>query len=90
MRVIEIMGIEQARKWGACSLNDFRRVCCIALLIILGADCTHGTLVPTVETYVAYPLRTCCRSIFDSFCIAYADFEEWSVRDSVFSSASSV
>ncbi|KAF8512919.1 linoleate diol synthase [Gautieria morchelliformis] len=25
MRIIEIMGIEQARSWGACSLNDFRR-----------------------------------------------------------------
>lgn len=25
MRVIEILGIEQARKWGCCSLNDFRR-----------------------------------------------------------------
>lgn len=25
LRVIEILGIEQARKWGCCSLNDFRR-----------------------------------------------------------------
>ncbi|KAF8519048.1 linoleate diol synthase [Hysterangium stoloniferum] len=25
MRIIEIMGINQARTWGACSLNDFRR-----------------------------------------------------------------
>lgn len=25
MRVIEILGIEQARNWGCCSLNDFRR-----------------------------------------------------------------
>lgn len=25
MRVIEILGIEQGRKWGCCSLNDFRR-----------------------------------------------------------------
>ncbi|GJJ10924.1 hypothetical protein Clacol_005153 [Clathrus columnatus] len=25
MRVIEVMGIEQARTWGVCSLNDFRR-----------------------------------------------------------------
>ena len=25
LRVIEILGIEQARKWGACTLNDFRR-----------------------------------------------------------------
>ncbi|KAJ7489461.1 heme peroxidase [Mycena latifolia] len=25
LRVIEILGIEQARRWGACSMNDFRR-----------------------------------------------------------------
>lgn len=25
MRVIEILGIQQARNWGCCSLNDFRR-----------------------------------------------------------------
>jgi hypothetical protein len=25
LRVIEIMGIEQARSWGACSLNEFRK-----------------------------------------------------------------
>ncbi|KAJ7306658.1 hypothetical protein DFH08DRAFT_720746, partial [Mycena albidolilacea] len=25
LRVIEMLGIEQARRWGACSLNDFRR-----------------------------------------------------------------
>lgn len=56
MRVIEIMGIEQGRKWGACSLNDFRRVCSIGFFIILGADCTCGTPVPTIETYVAHPL----------------------------------
>lgn len=24
MRVIEILGIEQAREWGCCSLNEFR------------------------------------------------------------------
>ena len=24
MRVIEIMGIEQARKWGVCTMNEFR------------------------------------------------------------------
>ena len=26
MRLHEIMGIEQNRKWGVCSLNDFRKV----------------------------------------------------------------
>ncbi len=26
MRLHEIMGIEQSRKWGVCSLNDFRKV----------------------------------------------------------------
>jgi hypothetical protein len=26
MRLNEIMGIEQNRKWGVCSLNDFRKV----------------------------------------------------------------
>lgn len=26
MRLNEIMGIEQSRKWGVCSLNDFRAV----------------------------------------------------------------
>lgn len=25
MRLHEIMGIEQNRRWGVCSLNDFRR-----------------------------------------------------------------
>ncbi|KAJ7740925.1 heme peroxidase [Mycena maculata] len=25
LRVIEVLGIEQARRWGACSMNDFRR-----------------------------------------------------------------
>lgn len=25
MRVIEILGIQQARKWGACTMNEFRR-----------------------------------------------------------------
>ncbi|KAJ6551508.1 heme peroxidase [Mycena capillaripes] len=25
LRVIEVLGIEQARQWGACSMNDFRR-----------------------------------------------------------------
>jgi len=25
LRVIEIMGIEQGRAWGACSLNEFRK-----------------------------------------------------------------
>ncbi|KAJ7621147.1 heme peroxidase [Roridomyces roridus] len=25
LRVIEVLGINQARKWGACSMNDFRR-----------------------------------------------------------------
>ncbi|EEB97750.1 hypothetical protein MPER_02863, partial [Moniliophthora perniciosa FA553] len=25
MRVIEILGIEQSRKWGVCSLNEFRK-----------------------------------------------------------------
>lgn len=24
LRVIEVLGIEQARSWGACSLNEFR------------------------------------------------------------------
>jgi len=24
MRVVEIMGIEQARKWGVCTMNEFR------------------------------------------------------------------
>jgi len=27
MRLHEIMGIEQNRRWGVCSLNDFRKVC---------------------------------------------------------------
>lgn len=26
MRLHEIMGIEQNRRWGVCSLNDFRKV----------------------------------------------------------------
>ena len=26
MRLHEIMGIEQNREWGVCSLNDFRKV----------------------------------------------------------------
>lgn len=26
LRVVEIMGIEQARTWGACTLNEFRKV----------------------------------------------------------------
>ena len=26
MRLNEILGIEQSRAWGVCSLNDFRRV----------------------------------------------------------------
>lgn len=26
MRLNEIMGIEQSRRWGVCSLNDFRTV----------------------------------------------------------------
>ncbi|KAJ7206545.1 heme peroxidase [Mycena pura] len=25
LRVIEVLGIEQARRWGACSMNDYRR-----------------------------------------------------------------
>ncbi|KAJ7191786.1 heme peroxidase [Mycena pura] len=25
LRIIEVLGIEQARRWGACSMNDFRR-----------------------------------------------------------------
>ncbi|KAJ7049433.1 heme peroxidase [Mycena amicta] len=25
LRVVEVLGIEQARRWGACSMNDFRR-----------------------------------------------------------------
>ena len=25
MKVIELMGIEQSRQWGTCSLNEFRR-----------------------------------------------------------------
>ena len=25
LRVVEIMGIEQNRRWGVCSLNDFRK-----------------------------------------------------------------
>jgi linoleate 10R-lipoxygenase len=31
MRLHEIMGIEQNRKWGVCSLNDFRKVCTVAV-----------------------------------------------------------
>ncbi|THH03482.1 hypothetical protein EW145_g6221 [Phellinidium pouzarii] len=27
MRLNEVMGIEQSRRWGCCSLNDFRKVC---------------------------------------------------------------
>lgn len=26
MKLNEIMGIEQSRRWGVCSLNDFRKV----------------------------------------------------------------
>jgi hypothetical protein len=26
MRLHEMMGIEQNRRWGVCSLNDFRKV----------------------------------------------------------------
>jgi linoleate 10R-lipoxygenase len=26
LRVVEIMGIEQARSWGVCTLNEFRKV----------------------------------------------------------------
>lgn len=25
LRIIEIMGIEQARQWGVCSMNEFRK-----------------------------------------------------------------
>lgn len=25
MRVVEILGIEQSRQWGTCSLNEFRK-----------------------------------------------------------------
>ena len=25
LRIIEVMGIKQARSWGTCSLNEFRR-----------------------------------------------------------------
>ena len=27
MRLHEIMGIEANRRWGVCSLNEFRKVC---------------------------------------------------------------
>lgn len=27
MRLNEIMGMLQSRRWGVCSLNDFRKVC---------------------------------------------------------------
>lgn len=27
MRLNEVMGIELNRRWGVCSLNDFRKVC---------------------------------------------------------------
>ena len=30
MRLNEIMGIEQSRRWGVCSLNDFRQVSSIS------------------------------------------------------------
>ena len=32
MRLNEIMGMEQSRRWGVCSLNDFRKVCIQLLL----------------------------------------------------------
>lgn len=38
MRLHEIMGIEQNRKWGVCSLNDFRKASsspCIYTLVVL-------------------------------------------------------
>jgi hypothetical protein len=44
MRLHEIMGIEQNRRWGVCSLNDFRKVSLCAEL--LRAD-EHLTLSVT-------------------------------------------
>ena len=31
MRLHEIMGIEANRRWGVCSLNEFRKVCDLTL-----------------------------------------------------------
>lgn len=31
MRLNEIMGIEQSRRWGVCSLNDFRKVSSVSV-----------------------------------------------------------
>ncbi len=38
MRLHEIMGIEQNRQWGVCSLNDFRKVCRFACESVSRAD----------------------------------------------------
>lgn len=36
MRLHEIMGLEQSRRWGVCSLNDFRRFLGLKRKLALG------------------------------------------------------
>ncbi|KAJ3491856.1 hypothetical protein NLI96_g423 [Meripilus lineatus] len=66
MRLIEIMGIEQSRKCGVCSLNDFRRVGFAVLLEQLIQLMENGTsFYPPMSTWQFLGLKP------------YATFLEW-------------
>jgi hypothetical protein len=41
MRLQEIMGIEANRKWGVCSLNEFRKVCEFPLSTVIATCLTQ-------------------------------------------------
>ena len=55
MRVIEIMGIEQGRTWGTCSLNDFRRVrrrhTCLVSFTSLSFSALRGQFLQLKRVY---------------------------------------
>lgn len=44
LRVIEIMGIEQARAWGVCSMNEFREFLGLKRSSTASIDISHLTI----------------------------------------------
>jgi linoleate 10R-lipoxygenase len=76
MRLHEIMGIEANRKWGVCSLNEFRKVCgspLSSLRIVPNLICSSLALNVSAQWLLLQPVY---KSNPD-FLSAYASFLEW-------------
>ena len=85
MRLHEVMGIEQNRAWGVCSLNDFRRVSQPTSPIWMKpyTDSPSVLSVPRIETSVYHKSVVRNGKLTFRFLTAYASFLEWNSNPEV-------